>query len=417
MRVRSDRGPAREVGEGRAHQDVAAPLTREQGHRPRESRGGYDALSLLPPLTGSAASAYLAQRPILAIRPGGLVQPVALPGVSAFGLHPKLQPLAPFYQAGNMAIVQKVGLPDVQLSHFKAKQIMSLGRADLLNPDPRGWLGRLSDTYFSNALDIVGVGVTNRVDLVANTVKPIVINTLSNFDVPVLYNNYADSVLRRDIFNQIVSQVFPGEHRITDAARQATDRGFDLSEVVQAATDPITLQGTYPANEPLGASLQNIAKMIRGSLGTRIFYTATGGFDTHGGQETAGAGGKPTLTQRLDRVVLALTGFISDIQSNPSRWSDTAIVVFTEFGRRNYENQTAGTDHGRGFHALVLGGSIQGGLKGNTVTAADIQADNLPVQIDYRTLFWKCIQDWLQLNPQPLFDFTPGGAEPPFTLF
>ena len=105
-----------------------------------------------------------------------------------------------------------------------------------------------------------------------------------------------------------------------------------------------------------------------------------------------------------------------------NQWSNTAIVLFTEFGRRNAENQTRGTDHGHGFHAFVLGGGVNGGLKGINLTAADLDAAagnlNLPGQIDYRGMFKKCVADWLQLDAAPVFDdYVAGPSEPTYTLF
>ena len=121
----------------------------------------------------------------------------------------------------------------------------------------------------------------------------------------------------------------------------------------------------------------------------------------------------------------ALNGFVTDLQTS-GKWSSTTIVLFTEFGRRNVENATDGTDHGHGFHAFVLGGSVNGGMKGNLVTFADQNPTNsptpnpnLPVEIDYREIFKQCIENWLQLSSaSPIFnDYTPIANQPSFVLF
>lgn len=398
--------------------------------------GAYDALSLLPPLTGSAATKYRQIRPVLAVRPTvtgqptPLVQPIALPGVSAFGLHPSLAPLVPDYQAGRMAFVKKVGLPAPQLSHFKAKDIMALGRSDTAGVPLSGWLGR---TLVLNSLapsEVLGIGVNS--PLVLNTgvtggTRPAVIASLSNFAINV-FHGPTETALRRQVLSDMLQQAVPGEHRITAAARSATRSGMDLSELLVAAASGVTLQGNYgdPAAEPLAASLPDIARLIGApSVPTKIFYTTSGEFDTHAFEEETGPANKPRLRDRLDRVVQAIAAFISDLKSPAiSGWNDTAIVIYTEFGRRNAENQSRGTDHGHGFHAIVLGGSVLGGLKGNPVVANDLDAAapynnaNLPVQIDYRTLFRKSLSDWLGLDGNAVFnDFTPAGSEPAFTLF
>lgn len=388
--------------------------------------GGYDALGMLPPLgpanPGSARAKYLALRPALA---NPIVPPIALSGTSTIGLHPALGYLNSLFAAGDLAVIRKVGLPAANLSHFKARDTMSRGRANLLTLDRRGWLGRLADAGLSNSLDIVGLGAGARSDFNANTATPMRISSLGDFALGTLGGS-ADSALRRDILQQMLSQTFPGEQRLTASGRPIFEDCHAFVATVQNAVAPITLTGTYPDpdSEPLGRSLADIAKLIKASLGTRVFYTVTSGFDTHGAQETQGAGNKPTLTARLTSVMQALQAFAADLQSaSIDKWNDTAIVLFTEFGRRNYENQTGGTDHGHGFHAFVLGGAIQGGLKGTAVTGSDIDAASgyLPIEIDFRTLFKKSLEEWLQLSPsivgQVFDDFTPSPAEPAFSLF
>jgi uncharacterized protein (DUF1501 family) len=238
----------------------------------------------------------------------------------------------------------------------------------------------------------------------------------------------------------MVSQVFATDDRINAVARAAADRGFDESVFVANAVAPVSLAGNYsytgtysqvPGNGPhtdaLGKSLQDIAKMIIApTIGTRVFYTQASDFDTHGRQETfTQVGDRPSLTDRLHVTMAALQGFITDLQSS-GKWNTTTIVLFSEFGRRNVENATDGTDHGHGFHAFVLGGGVNGGLKGNPVTFADqnptnspVPHPNLPVEIDYREIFKQCIEGWLQLpSAGPIFnDYAPLANQPSFVLF
>lgn len=391
--------------------------------------GGYDSLSLLPPrgstAVGSAFNRYTMLRPQLAWPQSGPTASLPLGGVPDWGLHPQLGFLNTLYGAGDLAIVQKVGLPAPTLSHFRARDIMSRGRASITTTDRRGWVGRLADVAFPNALDIVGVGVGNRVDFKTNSAKPLRIKNLSNFTLGS-FQSATDNALRQDILEQMMDQTFTNEHRLVAGMRSTVNDGHEFAQTVQNATAGITLSGTYPlaTDEPLGGALADIAKLIKSSLGTRVFYTSTAGFDTHGGQEVSATGSRPTLTQRLQLVMQALQAFVTDLQSPAiQRWNDTAIVLFTEFGRRNYENQTGGTDHGHGFHAFVTGGLVQGGMKGTPITAADIDSGSgyMPVQIDFRTVFKKCLTEWLQLSPavvaQIFDDFTPSPSEPAFTLF
>ncbi|HYC79024.1 MAG TPA: DUF1501 domain-containing protein [Planctomycetota bacterium] len=399
--------------------------------------GGYDALNLLPPLTGAVATSYKAQRPVLAVRspvvgqPAPLVQPIPLPGSSAFGLHPSLGVISTEFAANKCAIVQKVGLPGVQLSHFKARDIMAAGRADVSVTDPRGWLGRLSDAHFADSSGVMGVGVGAHPVFNASTIKPAVITNLSNFSVQALIGS-SETNARRAALLGMCDQSFAGEHRIPKTFREKTVSGSNLSAQLSTALASVSLPSLAgnplaygdPATENLASSLPDIAKLIAApGLASRVFYTSTGDFDTHGYEEEQGPANKPTLTGRLSAVMTALGAFIGDLKSGAiNQWSNTIIVLYTEFGRRNAENLTRGTDHGRGFHAFVLGGPVIGGLKGATVTANDLDAslgnENLPAQIDYRGLFKKLVQDGLQLDPTPVIDdYTPAPGEPSYTLF
>jgi uncharacterized protein (DUF1501 family) len=384
-------------------------------------QGAYDALALLPPRpgTGLLRSDYEALRPVLALHH----VPLALSGVPGFGLHPALQPLVSHWNAGDLAIVQKVGLPEPELSHFKAQEVMSLGRANRSHPDKRGWLGRTADMFFTGSLDIVGVGVPNRVDFVANSNRPTVLTRLDDLTTYPL-TNVGERVLRENALRQMLAQQPASSDRLDTLGRSAARQGFQLQDVVGAATANINTIGNYPAvaDEILGSSLRDIIRMMRAGIGTRIYYTRSAQFDHHGGEE-ASNGNVSTLTARMSLVMNALSAFIADLKASPSVWNDTAIVIFTEFGRRNFENAARGTDHGRGFHAFVLGGSVQGGLKGQVVSRADIDVtagnDNLPVQIDYRSLFIQSL-GWLGggIDPFAIFDdYSPLPGQPSYTLF
>ena len=387
--------------------------------------GGYDALSMLPPTTGSAFTEYMTQRPDLGWDPASPTPPLTMTSTADFGLHPALSLLQQLDAAGDLAVVNKVGLASLDRSHFNAKDTMARARTSLTNPDPRGWLGRLADTGFLSSLEIMGVGVSNRLDFSANGRRPFVLRSIENFNINSFMGS-TDSLFRRDILLQLMDQRFGNaEHRIVDSLRDRHRQAQELATSLQAQTANINLIGNYPENndERLTA-LQDVAKLIKADVGTRLFYTASANFDTHAGQEGTGNVDKPTLTQRLSLVMQSLQAFIDDLKSpSINRWNDVAIVMYTEFGRRNFENETGGTDHGHGFHAFVMGGGIQGGMVGNPLTAADLQTSSgsLPVEIDYRSLFRTGLEDWLEVptaTVNSVFDdFTPAAGEPALTMF
>lgn len=396
-------------------------------------QGGYDALSLLHPSSsaggaaGQAFNAYRTQRPVLHWDAG---RDPTLPfsGNPDLRWHPACEVLRREHANGDLVAVRKTGVPVFQQSHFKARNIMSLGRADLgVSPDRRGWLGRLSDVGLSNRFDILGVGTSARPDFIANGTDPLVLRSLDTYRART-FDSVPEQEFRRSILRDIVAQTLPGQGSALDLLRERTPIANDAALDLETLTATVPVGSGYPLDrgDPFGHSLRDIAKLIGGSVGTRIFYTISDGFDTHGGQEGfVQSITRPNLTQRLQFTMQALDAFITDLKSPAiNAWNDTVILIFTEFGRRNFENDTRGTDHGRGFDAYLLGGGVRGalnaGLRGNDVVAADIQQDNLPVEIDFRTVFRKVLLEWLQLpaaSVQSVFnDYSPLPGEPAFSL-
>ena len=381
--------------------------------------GGFDALAMLRPTSGTAAALYSSRRPILA----PLTTPIPLAGVGGQGLHPSLAVIQSEFAAGKCAIVQKAGLPAPQLSHFESREVMARGRANTSNPDRRGWIGRLADLNFTSNLAAVGVGVPANRILESTAVRPVTITSVANF-VSYIFQSTSETNQRRAVLDAMVAQGSSTDARIVAAARPRALAAPALVSQVAAAANVVPA-GNYgdPAAENLARSLPEILKLIATpAIGSRVFYTATGDFDTHGYEESTTQGSsKPTLTARLNAVMQALGAFIADLKSPAvNKWNETTIVLYTEFGRRISENQTRGTDHGHGAHMFVLGGGVLGGLKGQAVSDTDLANtnENLPVTIDYRSVWKKVIDDWLGLNGAAVFDdFTPLPGEPAFTLF
>lgn len=179
--------------------------------------------------------------------------------------------------------------------------------------------------------------------------------------------------------------------------------------------DPAGLQGRFPAIQNIvasyvpnatyassrfGQSMESIAQLIQGGgLGTDMYYTGLGGFDTHSGQGSAG-GRHPNLMTELNSGIEA---FASDMKAI-GKWQDCVVVVFSEFGRRNYENGSGGTDHGEGQTMIVTGGAINGGTYGSDLVSSDIRDEsNLPMDVDFRQVFSEVIANHLGKDAGPVF--------------
>ena len=363
-------------------------------------RGGWDSLSVFPP---HGLNEYYNLRPTLAMAAPDPTDPTsALPAEPGVGISYLMPELHAAYQAGEVVVLQKTGYPSPDLSHFTSQDVMSKGIRDGSHPDTRGWLGRLGDLYFTDTIKIVGVGTGNKLDFIGDAFRPVIVDSLDALTIGVDSASLSDSEFRNLKTEEILNETGP-LIGLKAQVKSASTSAFALAEQVSSAIASYTATGIYPSTA-FGASLQDVARMVHGNLGSQIFYVETGGFDTHGSQNN-------TLGVRLPAISQALGAFIDDMKAM-NEYANTTLVVFSEFGRRNYENGSLGTDHGHAHHSMVIGGSVTGGLRGANVTNADMLQAYLSSQIDFRQAYHEVIASRLAVDPTPVFpDFThPGGS-------
>ena len=148
--------------------------------------------------------------------------------------------------------------------------------------------------------------------------------------------------------------------------------------------------------------------LIQAGLDKRLYYTGYGGFDTHSEQGT-GSGRHPDLLGHLDD---GLGSFADDMKAM-GIWDDVVVVVMTEFGRRNYENGSVGTDHGHAYMEMVVGGGVKGGLYGPELTEADLEEKYPSYAVDFRSVYKEVLSRHLDADPGLVF---PEALEKDVTL-
>lgn len=351
--------------------------------------GGNDSLNTYVP---HGLGAYYDARPRIAIAPEEV-----LPFVPGEGFHPALAPLHARFQAGQGAVVRQVGYPDPNLSHFESADVWSKGaRLSASQRDPRGWIGRAADLYFPGALDVVGVRTGRRSDFVADTAKPLLLDGLGSYGpgeraVPWWERPRRDAAVKAMLAAGTSAQeASPGKE-----LRRSLANAYDLVEVVRQADADYTSAVAYPG-EALSEPLRDVAKLVKAGLGGRIFYTGSGGYDTHSDQRGQHAG-------LLGGLAASLAAFADDLEAMGA-WNRAAILVISEFGRRNYDNASAGTDHGHGLSVLALGGAIRGGAYGPAFTPATIsQNEEMPGAVDFRAVYSNVLERHLGVDPAPVF--------------
>ncbi len=364
--------------------------------------GGIDGLNWVVPYNNQV---YYDRRPNIGIRPNNL-----LILNNEVGLH---QAWAPLYnsvvQESRMAIIQQVGYPNANHSHFESQDIWSLGRRSSSPEDERGWIGRLADLYFDSNYDVVGVGVSQRSDFNANRpgARPIVVNSLRDFGFQQDYyagpdNGFRNTVSEQNAFDPNNASGLQG------VVQESMRKIYSVAQQLRQIDADYTSSVTYP-NSSLGGSLKEIAKLIRSNIGTQVFYTGQGGWDTHSDELNA-------LSGNLGTVANAVDAFIRDLKAM-GKWDKVCIGFFSEFGRNCFENGTRGTDHGHGNSMVLIGGGVRGGVYGPTPSAADLRRDDVGYYIDFRSVFKSTIRNHLGLNPDPVFDEPVPIVEPNLPLF
>lgn len=361
--------------------------------------GGFDGLNMLVPL---GLQAYYDRRPGLAI---AAADTLSLNGTQQYGLHPSLVNLRSIYnQDGALAIVRKVGYPDANLSHFKSQDIFSLGvRGDFpaLGIPESGWIARFASTYAPAPLETVSVGTGRKLDLVGPGASPLLVKKLQDFDFKVDGRYRNNHRLRRDMITGIL-QDFAGSGPGLEAST-TLQQSEQFTAWIQSAVDGYTAPPgvTWPSSTP-GRYLRDIAVLIHAGAPTRVFFTGFGGWDTHGNQGGT-TGRHADLLTRLDE---GLGAFVADLKATGA-WNDTVILVMSEFGRRNFENGSGGTDHGHGNMFFALGGPVQGGLYGPDLTNFEIEQNRqLGYDVDFRDIYREVLDRHLQVNPAPIFPET-----------
>lgn len=356
--------------------------------------GGNDGLNTIVPY---ADPAYYAARPTIGVAKGDV-----LPLSDAVAFHPGLKPLKPLYDAGAVAVVQAVGYPNPNRSHFRSTDIWMTAEPDKIGTT--GWLGRYIDAQCCGtaapsgpAADLQGVEFGSELAKALWTEHALVpaVGSLEQFRLATDPRHANTRDARINVFRQIYGQQ-PGsdgyEALLTHAGLTALDTADTLTKVA-ASYAPTA---TYP-KDAFSQSLRQIAQLIQADLGTRVYYTSLGGFDTHVNERRV----HDTL---MTTFAAGVAAFMQDLQAL-GKAEQVALMTFSEFGRRVHENAGNGTDHGTAAPMLLLGGGLRGGLYGAAPSLTDLDGNgDLKFGLDFRQVYATLLHDWLGAQPEPVLD-------------
>lgn len=355
-----------------------------------QQSGGNDGVNTVVPFTDST---YAAARPTLAI-PESQILPIS----GGLGLHPSLANFKTLSDEGKLAIIQGVGYPNGNLSHFTSMDIWHTASPE--GVQTRGWLGRYLDLHppgSENALFSVNIGSQIPNAFNADTVSTPSIASVSAYQFRTDSRYPADRVSQVNAFlnleNLSLHDPFPRAN-IAGVSVNA----YTTSEAVKAAAGSYTPSVTYP-NTSLAQGLLLIAQIISGNLGTQIFYLSTGGYDTHNNQANTHANLLTTLSE-------AMFAFQRDMEAKGLA-DRIVILTISEFGRRVAENGSRGTDHGTSTIQFALGTQVKGGLYGAYPSLSKLDSNgNLIFTTDFRSSYATVLESWLQTDAKAILGGT-----------
>jgi uncharacterized protein (DUF1501 family) len=332
------------------------------------------------------------------------------------GFHGAMTGFKNLYDSGNLAVVQGVGYPNPNRSHFRSTEIWQTA-SDSDKIEKYGWLGRYFDNTCAGADPTVGVVVGRQLPESFFAKMP----TGICFDNPQNYRFMSPEHPR------------PGQADMTEAAYEKlnendmvssdTDSGASIgslaagmpmqggkavdfiertamnaqlsSDEVRGIAARVQNQATYP-NSAFANSLKLVAKLIGGGLPTRIYYVSQGGYDTHTNQIA-------TQQRLLGDLGDSLKAFVDDMkaQGNMQR---VLVMSFSEFGRRVNENANGGTDHGAAAPMFIVGNKVKAGLLGRNPSLApqDLFQGDIKYNVDFRSVYAGVLENWLKTKSAPI---------------
>jgi uncharacterized protein (DUF1501 family) len=298
------------------------------------------------------------------------------------GLHPALKPAADLVQDGRLAVVQGVGYPNPNRSHFESMAIWHHARTARDEHDGNGWLGRageLAPSRNSASADSIYVG--------PDTVPVALRGRRAN---AVSLNSESDLHLADVAWAMPTTAVVEPSRDISAFVQRTVAQSFDAARQFRASSDA-QKPGTenYPGTK-LGQKLQLVSKLLKFGGGTRIFYVSQPGYDTHAAQIYPHA-------QLLREFAGALKAFLDDLKAAQL---DQRVVVlaFSEFGRRALENGSLGTDHGAAGPVFLAGPSVRPGPIGRHPSLTELDHGDLKMSIDFRQIYATLLDQWLGIS-------------------
>lgn len=328
--------------------------------------GGNDGLNTFVPFENPL---YYALRPKIA-----LSKEAVLAKNNGMAFHPALTGFAQMQQNGDLSIIQNVGYPNPVRSHFRSQEIWQTA-VDSDKYNNRGWLGSYLDLSCKTSQPTAGINLDSidNLALKGNEPNSITVKNPNNFRTKLDGKN-----------NEKLS-----ENPQLDFVRKIANSVSEGADDIQKALSNSKAEVSYPKTE-LAKNLEWIARLIKGNLNSKVYYTSLGSFDTHDNQLVL-------HNKKLTELNDALLSFYNDIKQ-AKLLQNTTIVVFSEFGRRAKDNGN-GTDHGTAAPVFIIGGNNKGKIIGNNPNLSNLDNGDLKHEIDFRSIYASLLKQKMHFDP------------------
>lgn len=338
-------------------------------------QGGNDGLNCVVP---HGDSRYYQMRPSIAVSRNDVL------GINdRIGFNPNMKSFKSMYDKGMVAIVQNVGYPQPDHSHFRSTEIWQTavpGRYE-----HTGWLGRYLDEAGlpkNNLFNGVAVAQVLPEVMVANRTDVPAIAQANGYGLIGDRNRASRAAYAKLVNDNRLPFTSPYLAHVAEIEDHAQKGSQELPKIIAG----YKTSAAYPAT-PLGRSLALAAQIIGSKTGTRVLYVQHGSFDTHINQ-------KATQDRLLEQFSDAMKAFYDDLAAHGND-KRVLTMTFSEFGRRIGENASRGTDHGEASPLFLVGGGVKGGIYGAYPDLSDTNMGNLRFQIDFRSVYATVLERWL----------------------
>ncbi len=315
-----------------------------------------------------------------------------------FAMHPAMGPMADIYRTGDMAIIHGIGYADSVRSHFRAMDIWHTAEPDKVGTE--GWLGKVIreiDPKGENPVTAVNIGQGLPRALVAPNVS---VASVADVETYGLLTSVEEEKVREKMLTRFSNMYGAalGSGPVMDYLGQTGIDALNGAEILKVAPEKYESTIEY-GNSQIAQNLRDVASVHKAGLGTRVFYTQQGSYDTHATQA-------PAFSKLWTELAAAIQDFWDDLKMSGDD-ENVVMFLFSEFGRRVRDNGS-GTDHGAAGVSFVIGPAVKGGMYSRypeTRSEALEQGDLVPNQ-DFRGVYSTILENWLEVEAAPIVNGT-----------